>query len=430
MISRILFFFIGMLSCTRITAQTAPEIGKPCPDFFLSDVQHYAKKETSLNDFKGKLLVIDFWSKGCVSCVQSFPKVNELQQEFKDDVQFLLVAINDKVYNKDIDKMFEKFRSKMNLDLAVAYDSTLWKKFGVPSVPHIIIVDREGIVRAITSSSDLKRETLKELVLRNNSLFGGKEAFYSLDLPYLFIKPGKVDSIENGMYCSVIVPASEKLKAFDILEYEKGVIQMGGRTLRQLYSWAYFNGVYVSNLIDVKRGFIWPWPVIEVKDSSSFYTADEEKRYNYSLTIPVEKDVKQRIFTIFKEDLERYFGYDVKLETRMMPYWKLTATDQARRKLRTSGKSTGSVGDFAGRSFTNVPVQDILQSIAHLNKTDAPYLDETGIVGNIDLTLDVIMTDLNEVKKALRKNGLDLVRAQREMTCIVIRDPKPGNCRK
>src|SRR5438309_1226849 len=85
-----------------------PEIGKPCPDFTLNEIYNYPKSKASLQDFKGKWLILDFWSRGCTACIQSFPKLNELTKEFKDKVQIVLVGVDDKL----IRKMYEKFRQK------------------------------------------------------------------------------------------------------------------------------------------------------------------------------------------------------------------------------------------------------------------------------------------------------------------------------
>jgi len=50
------------------------------------------------------------------------------------------------------------------------------------------------------------------------------------------------------------------------------------------------------------------------------------------------------------------------------------------------------------------------------------YLDETGISGNIDITLDCIMNDLDDLKRGLQVNGLDLVKGEKEMQVVVIQD--------
>lgn len=83
-------------SQSKTSTITYPEIGKPCPDFVLKDVINYPKKEVRLNDFKGKWLILDFWDRDCTACIESFPKINALQKEFGDKVQFILVGDQDK----------------------------------------------------------------------------------------------------------------------------------------------------------------------------------------------------------------------------------------------------------------------------------------------------------------------------------------------
>ena len=62
----------------------SPEVGRPIPKFTLSDIQYYEKKNVSQADFIGKWLILDFFSESCSACFKSFPKINELQKEFKD----------------------------------------------------------------------------------------------------------------------------------------------------------------------------------------------------------------------------------------------------------------------------------------------------------------------------------------------------------
>jgi hypothetical protein len=57
-------------------AKCYPEVGKPCPDFTLHNIEYYSKKEASVKDFRGKWLILDFWNKGCGACIASFPKIN------------------------------------------------------------------------------------------------------------------------------------------------------------------------------------------------------------------------------------------------------------------------------------------------------------------------------------------------------------------
>jgi hypothetical protein len=71
-----------------------------------------------------------------------------------------------------------------------------------------------------------------------------------------------------------------------------------------------------------------------------------------------------------------------------------------------------------------MPVSALINNIWGFNQDERTFLDETGIQGNIDLEMDCIWTDLNDVKKELRKNGLDLVKGEKKLKVLVIRDPQ------
>jgi thiol-disulfide isomerase/thioredoxin len=125
-----------------------PQIGMPCPDILFQEVHHYDKNRIRISDFKGRWLILDLFSTGCRACFQSFPKVNQLQKDFKGKVQFLLVGRDDNF----IRDAYEKFRTRLKLDLAIAFDTLSFYHFGVKGVPHLMVIDDKGIVRAITSS--------------------------------------------------------------------------------------------------------------------------------------------------------------------------------------------------------------------------------------------------------------------------------------
>src|ERR1700737_2636278 len=93
----IIVIFLLFASTTK--AQTGKnqfnlEVGKPCPNFVLHNIEYFPKTQASLKDFKGKWLVLDFWNRYCASCVNSFPKTNDMQKEFYNNVQFIYVGYN------------------------------------------------------------------------------------------------------------------------------------------------------------------------------------------------------------------------------------------------------------------------------------------------------------------------------------------------
>ena len=153
--------FAALLAGHLAQAQTKgyPTVGDRCPDFTLSGVQGYGK------DFLGKKwMILDFWSSTCRACLTSFPKVNELQQEFRNDIQFVLVGNNGSEYNKGIEALYERFSKKEKLALTHAFDSTLKDSFYFRTIPHLVIVDKEGVIYGMVYTSDLTSEKLRALV--------------------------------------------------------------------------------------------------------------------------------------------------------------------------------------------------------------------------------------------------------------------------
>jgi hypothetical protein len=128
---------------------------------------------------------------------------------------------------------------------------------------------------------------------------------------------------------------------------------------------------------------------------------------------------------VMQNDLKNFFGYDVRVETRKMSYWRLVADAKWRSKL-ISKSDTSFVAGIARIEFIirNRPIKNIINFLAASFQNGPPFIDETGINENIDLTIHALVTDFDEIKASLNENGLDLVKGEKEMKVIVIRDPK------
>ncbi|MGE9310482.1 TlpA family protein disulfide reductase [Niabella sp. CJ426] len=149
----ILTTFIG--HAQKSSSLVYPQVGKQCPDFEFTDVRHFEKKEVRLSDFRGKWLVLDFWHRYCYYCLQSQPHIDSLQRKFGERVQFLLVGYSGSKYRdrsdyKEIVSLYERNRIAYNLVLPIAYDSVVSEKFDIGPTPYIVVIDPQGLVRAIT----------------------------------------------------------------------------------------------------------------------------------------------------------------------------------------------------------------------------------------------------------------------------------------
>lgn len=118
-----------------------------------------SKKNISSNDFKEKVLYVDFWASWCIPCRKSLPQLNELRERLKrNGKDFEILAINlDSDPNEAI-----AFLNKYPVDYPVVYDAEgkYPKLYGVKGMPTSYILDPQGKIRYVHSgfrSSDIKK---------------------------------------------------------------------------------------------------------------------------------------------------------------------------------------------------------------------------------------------------------------------------------
>jgi len=185
-----------------------PTIGKPCPKATINNIKYYKKTNANLSDFRGKWLLLDFWSRYCGACVASFPKMNEKRKKFADRMEVLMIGgYYTNPYSPDVvnerdttERIFASEMSRHSLSLPCAFDSVLNKKWDIQLVPYLVIIDPRGIVRAITTGiSDEKLDSL---------LNGFSPELRMATRGHEDVGPEVRPSIDNTIFTSVAEPNS------------------------------------------------------------------------------------------------------------------------------------------------------------------------------------------------------------------------------
>ena len=109
-----------------------------------------AGRTFSPEDFRGKILVIDFWASWCAPCRRSIPELSRLAKEYGEAVA--VVGVNREP--RDVDAAKEafaglKFGFPSAIDQRGGTRSGFGERIGIQSLPTSLVVDREGIVRHI-----------------------------------------------------------------------------------------------------------------------------------------------------------------------------------------------------------------------------------------------------------------------------------------
>lgn len=113
-------------------------------------------------DTKGKFILIDFWATWCGPCRKAIPELNEFQKQFKDD----LVVIG---ISKETE---EKVKSMKNPVIeyysAIDTSETMSKALEIKGIPHVILIDPQGIVRwegfPLLTGHELTADVIKTLI--------------------------------------------------------------------------------------------------------------------------------------------------------------------------------------------------------------------------------------------------------------------------
>ena len=110
--------------------------GKPAPAFF---IDQWISNPVEVD---GKVLLVEFWATWCAPCRKSIPHLNELAKHFGDDIAIIGVS------SEEASKV-RLFISKTPMNYGVAIDAkrTMQKAIACTSIPFVMVVSSDGIVR-------------------------------------------------------------------------------------------------------------------------------------------------------------------------------------------------------------------------------------------------------------------------------------------
>jgi len=101
------------------------------------------QKNVNLDDFKGKLLILNFWATWCAPCKEEMPSLDELQSNTElNNLKIFPINIGQEDVSKS--ELFFKELNIKNLDIYIDAPITLAKKFSLRGVPTTIIFNKEG----------------------------------------------------------------------------------------------------------------------------------------------------------------------------------------------------------------------------------------------------------------------------------------------
>ena len=128
----------------KVSKRQVEGLGKP---FELAFQDVTSGKAVSVQDLRGKVVVVDFWATWCGPCVAEMPKVKELYAKYKDEgVEFIGVSLD--APDEDGTKAIKSFVEINKLNWPQFHGGAASKEFadswGISGIPTVFVIDTEG----------------------------------------------------------------------------------------------------------------------------------------------------------------------------------------------------------------------------------------------------------------------------------------------
>ncbi len=151
----ILFYSVTVVGCQKQNEPKADQTpqdnttlqdnNSKAPDFTLSNI---SGEDVSLSDFKGKVVIVDFWATWCPPCRKGIPDLISLQNEYKDKVAVIGISLD----RENTKAGVPDFVDRMGINYPIVYfnDKVINDFGGVNAIPTTFIIDQDGnIVKKI-----------------------------------------------------------------------------------------------------------------------------------------------------------------------------------------------------------------------------------------------------------------------------------------
>jgi len=157
--NRIFIILFLMIISLNLFSQMRP--GQNAVDLSLPDLNG---KTVSLSEFKGKVVLLDFWASWCGPCRHNNPRLVKLYNKFHDK--------GFEIYGVSLDedtKSWKKAVRNDKLNWVQVIDDKGWDAisivtYGINFIPSSFLIDRDGVIRTINAEGSELESSVKDLL--------------------------------------------------------------------------------------------------------------------------------------------------------------------------------------------------------------------------------------------------------------------------
>jgi peroxiredoxin len=133
--------------------------GKPAPDFTLPDLDG---QQVSLQQYRGKVVFLNFWATWCIPCREEMPAMEQLHQTFQQQ-GLAILAVNLKESPDKVKAFFDQYQ--LSYTALLDESGSVFRDYQVMGLPTTYLISREGTLLARgVGGRDWTRADAKDLI--------------------------------------------------------------------------------------------------------------------------------------------------------------------------------------------------------------------------------------------------------------------------
>jgi len=162
--------FVGFVLLAALTALPAfdgwsmgsrvPTVGMQAEDFRLIDL---TGKEQSLSQYRGKIVLVNFWATWCKPCTTEMPAMQSMYDKLRDR-GFVVLAVNELEDDAKVREHIKQYGH--TFPVLMDHDNKVANQFGVFGLPVSVFIDQEGRVQEYIKGGLLTEQKIEETVAR------------------------------------------------------------------------------------------------------------------------------------------------------------------------------------------------------------------------------------------------------------------------
>lgn len=351
--------------------------------------------QTSLNQLKGKVVLIEFWATWCGSCMVAMPHLKKLQAKYPDQLRVISVS-------SETPKRIRQFLKVRPSEIWFASDTslTISNTFPHQLIPHTILISPEGKLVANTSPELVTEAVIKSLLEKQPITLKEK---IDVNLTYEDIMNIHFSAADTVTQRFMIQPKIKGAPGFSTTHLDNSIFN--GRRITAI-------NCGLSNLYRIAyNDFPYSRTIDKIPDP-------EKKSYCVDIIVADKKELLPQ----FKKELSKIFDVRAEVRLEMKDVYVLRITDlQKVKKIphNVSGKRTyyARHGEIDQECITLTDLAAYLESYGIVN---LPVVDETNIAQKFDIKFSFQPEDPRTLTKILTDMGLTLEKAQRKIDMLYV----------